>query len=120
MINVGELIYDPDFCQIITIVRNETKVVDYKEVLKQSTFKVTGIITVDNKSAEMQDAADWISGQINVFTKDALKVSSKYIDGSRYIGDVVLFEGKNYKVDSILPDMQYGFCKSICTLIERN
>lgn len=120
MINVGELIYDPDFCQTITVVRNETVVVDYKEVLKQSTFKVTGIITVGDKAVSMEGAGDWISGSINVFTKDALKVSSKSVDGSRYIGDIVQFEGKNYKVDDVLPDMQYGFCKSKCTLIERN
>ena len=120
MINVGELIYDPDFCQTITVVRNETVVVDYKEVLKQSTFKVTGIITADNKTVSMEPAGDWIGGSINVFTKDALKVASLAIDGKRYIGDIVLFEGKSYKVDEILPDMQYGFCKSKCTLLERN
>lgn len=120
MINVRELIYDPDFCQKIKVIRTKAIVDNHREFYDQESFSVTGVITVDERETNMQPSADFVSGRIKVFTEKPLNVTSLSKDGTRYIGDIVVFEGNNYKVESVLPDTQYGFSRAVCVLIERN
>lgn len=120
MINVGELIYDPDFCQTITVKRTKCSIVNHRASYVESTFQVTAVVTIaDVKTLEMLPEADKLSGAINVFTENELYVTSNR-EESAYISDIVYFEGKTFKVANTLGDMQYGFCRSVCVLIERS
>lgn len=120
MINVGELIYDPDFCQTITVERTSCQIVNHRAEYSSSTFNVTGVITIaDSKTLQMLPEADRLSGAINVFTEKELYITSHQETGP-YISDIIHFEGKNYKIMNSFGDMQYGFCKSTCILMERS
>ena len=52
MINISELITDPDFCQPngIKITRFTTKVVNHIPVETKSKLTVSGIITIDSEN----------------------------------------------------------------------
>lgn len=118
MINVSELIADPDFTQPngVTIERTTYTVVNHQTVKETSTIKKIGIITIANDlDLEMKDEADIIKEAIHVFTYDPLFVTSRNaISGTTNYSDVVLFRGNKYKVMSVLNDEQYGFCMATC------
>lgn len=116
MINISELITDPDFCQQngIKITRSTTKVVNHKQVEEKVDLVVSGIITIDNENEDsLLSEADLNSERIHVFTFDRLKtVGEDREDGAIYASDIVHFEGVDYIVRYCLNDKQYGFCRS--------
>ena len=100
MINISELITDPDFCQPngIKITRFTTKVVNHVPVETEDS---------------MLDQADLNKERIHVFTHQRLKCTGRdKLDGKDYSSDVVHFNGNDYIVRYCLDDAQYGFCRS--------
>lgn len=125
MINVSELIGDPDFTQPngVTVRRTKYVVQNHKLVETEETLRFVGIITIaDDASDTMEPTADFLHERINVFTYDRLYITGKErpIDQEEFISDIVVFEGKNYKVDSVLNDVQYGFSRARCTVLEND
>lgn len=122
MINVRELITDPDFCQKIKVTRTKAEIYNYVPRQTQTSFFVTGIITIaDDKDLQMLPQADRLSGAINVFTEQELYVTHYNSEENQaYISDIIDFEGETYKVAYQLGDMQYGFCRSTCVRMERS
>lgn len=116
MINISELIGDPDFCQPngISITRTTTKIVNHKVVESPAEIKLVGIITIDSENEDsLLSEADLNSERIHVFTYDRLKtVGIDKTDGIEYAADVVHFNGNDYIVRYCLDDAQYGFCRS--------
>jgi len=115
MINIAELITDPDFCQTITIKRTSIVITNHREVPTEATLTTTGIITIYNdKSSQLLPEANRSSEEIHVFTKIALYTTS--LQGStQYQADKIVFNGDNYLVQSALNDLQYGFCRATAT-----
>lgn len=124
MINVKELITDPDFCQPngITIMRSTTEIVDHRPKKNTEQIKVAGIITISNENTdELLPEADRNSEHIHVFTRERLKtVGCDKLDGKEYGADIVVFNGANYIVRYCLDDAQYGFCRSTAVKIEQD
>lgn len=116
MINISELITDPDFCQPngISITRSTTEIVNHVPVEVPKEIKVQGIITIasENEDSLLEDA-DLNSERIHVFTFQRLKtVGVDKLDGKTYSADIVHFNGADYIVRYCLDDAQYGFCRS--------
>lgn len=116
MINISELIGDPDFCQPngIKITRTKTSIKNHKIVEQKFGLKLTGIITVDSENEDsLLSEADLNSERIHVFTYDRLKtVGIDKKDGIEYGADIVHFNGNDYIVRYCFDDAQYGFCRS--------
>ena len=122
MINVSELINDPDFTQPggVNVRRRKTSVVDFEQPIEESEFNVIGIITIANDlSAELGDYFDEDSEYINVFTYMPL-FTTGLGDGKNganvgqgYLSDIVLWKGKEYKVIKVKNDSEYGFAQNL-------
>lgn len=116
MINISELINDPDFCQPngISVTRTITSIVNHRISEETTDIKLTGIITIaDENEDSMLSEADLNSERIHVFTYNRLKtVGIDKLDGKEYGADIVHFNGNDYIVRYCLDDAQYGFCRS--------
>ena len=124
MINVSELIEDPDFCQPrgITIKRTKQNISDHRVVETIETLRVQGIITISNENEdELLPESDRNKESIHVFTYNRLKCTGKdKKDGINYGSDIVVWNGNEYIVRYCLDDAQYGFCRSTAVKIEQN
>lgn len=116
MINISELINDPDFCQPngISVTRTVTSIVNHRVSEETTDIKLTGIITIaDENEDSMLSEADLNSERIHIFTYNRLKtVGIDKLDGKEYGADIVHFNGNDYIVRYCLDDAQYGFCRS--------
>ena len=116
MINISELINDPDFCQPngISVTRTTTSIVNHRVSEETVDIKLTGIITIaDENEDSMLSEADLNSERIHIFTYNRLKtVGIDKLDGKEYGADIVHFNGNEYIVRYCLDDAQYGFCRS--------
>lgn len=122
MINVSELIEDPDFCQPkgISITRSFYTVQNHKPVLETEDIVVPGIIiTSAENSDELLPEADRNSEQIHVYTYDRLKtVGVDSVDGKKYSADIINYNNKKYVVRYCLNHSQFGYCRSTAVKIE--
>ena len=116
MINISELINDPDFCQPngISVTRTVTSIVNHRVSEETIDIKLTGIITIaDENEDSMLSEADLNSERIHIFTYNRLKtVGIDKLDGKEYGAAIVHFNGNDYIVRYCLDDAQYGFCRS--------
>lgn len=124
LINVSELINDPDFAQPngISVVRRKCTIQDHVPVVEKEELKLAGVITISRESElSMTGAKDINVEEIHVFTYSRLYTTGRLdetaIDG--YLSDLVLYRGKYFKVMQCLDDEQYGFCMSNCVQTEQ-
>lgn len=124
MINVSELIGDPDFAQLngVKVTRSTVEVVNHQQVKTSKEIKLTGIITIsDENTDEPLDEADMNKEKIHIFTYNRLKtVGIDKVDGKNYAADIVHFNGADYIVRFCLDDAQYGFCRSTAVKLEQD
>ena len=124
MINVSELIGDPDFAQPngVKVTRSTVEVVNHQQVKTSKEIKLTGIITISDKNTdEPLDEADMNKEKIHIFTYNRLKtVGVDKVDGKNYAADIVHFNGADYIVRFCLDDAQYGFCRSTAVKLEQD
>lgn len=124
MINVSELIGDPDFAQPngVKVTRSTVEVVNHQQVKTSKEIKLTGIITIsDENTDEPLDEADMNKEKIHIFTYNRLKtVGVDKVDGKNYAADIVHFNGADYIVRFCLDDAQYGFCRSTAVKFEQD
>lgn len=120
MINVSELIIDPDFAQPdgVNFTRYETEVVNHRQKTVEREYNVPGIITVEDNVEDMKDFASINTERIHVFTYEKL-LSTGYNreTDTEYQSDVVHFNGSDYVVMESQDNRQYGFYKSIAEKI---
>lgn len=124
MINVSELIGDPDFAQPngVKVTRSTVEVVNHQQVKTSKEIKLTGIITIsDENTDEPLGEADMNKEKIHIFTYNRLKtVGVDKVDGKNYAADIVHFNGADYIVRFCLDDAQYGFCRSTAVKLEQD
>ena len=124
MINISELINDPDFCQPngISVTRTTTSIVNHRVSEETTDIKLAGIITIaDENEDSMLSEADLNSERIHIFTYNRLKtVGIDKLDGKEYGADIVHFNGNDYIVRYCLDDAQYGFCRSTAVKLRPN
>ena len=120
MINIGELITDPDFAQPggINIIRRKCEIVNHRPVPTETVLNVPGIITIaSDTSVEKLPEADRSTEDIHIFTHEQLLTTGRKDDVAvnDYLSDIVVWQGVKYIVMSCMDDTQYGFCWSTAT-----
>jgi len=122
LLNIAELITDPDFCQDFTIIRRTGVWQNARFITTDEEIPCYGII--DPKATEeMQFNPDGvlIRGLIKVYTHMNLYTTHKSsseasLDG--YISDMVVWQGKNYIVLDEDNYSDYGYRAFTCQLEE--
>ena len=118
MINVAELITDPDFSQVITVTRRTAEIVNHRYIDTPSTFKCPAVITINNPKSITNDIQfNRDEESINVFTNKELYTTGEY-SSTKNISDVVEFEGHKYKITTVKNYGKNGFYHSICERME--
>lgn len=116
MINVGELIHDPDFCTNFTILRNllgEWIEGRYSE-LKQR-LEVEGIVTATtSKDMEMLPEGDRTHG-LKTFYVDA--ETELRLTDDETMSDICEYKGQRYRLLQVFEYGDYGYYKAIGTRI---
>lgn len=118
MINVSELINDPDFTQPngVDIVRRKCEVENHLQKTTEEKFNVRAIVTIsDEAKKEMLDYADRIEEAIHVFTYKPLYTTGKISEepnSDGYLSDIVIWKGIQYTVMSCLDYEMQGYCRS--------
>lgn len=119
MINVGELITDPDFCQTFTVYRNigfwsSEGIFETSE----TSFRTTGVITpLKTKELDQLPEGDRIQGGVNIYTNVALFTThlkaAATTDG--YVSDEVVWQNERWKIVNTANFVDYGYYKSVST-----
>lgn len=120
MINIGELITDPDFSQPggINIIRRKCEIVNHRPVPTETALNVPGIITIaSDTSVEKLPEADRSTEDIHIFTHEQLFTTGRKDDVAvnGYLSDIVIWQDVKYIVMKCMDDTQYGFCRSTAT-----
>ena len=109
MINVRELINDPDFAQPngINIIRRTVEII---------------ITIASDTTINMTDTADRSIEEIHVFTYKPLMTTGRTDDEAvnGFLSDLVVWQNVKYKVIDCMDDAQYGFCRSTATKIRQD
>jgi len=114
MIDVSELIYDPDFSQEITVQRKIGDWVKGKFVEEQSTLVFTGIICPANAQEINQvPEGDRVTGMMKFHTVDEVFTTKE--TGT---SDVIDWRGKHYRVINVTPYVDYGCFSSLGVYME--
>ena len=122
MINVSELINDPDFTQPngVQVKRRKTVVEDFEQKVEETEFKMIGIITIaDDLRTELGDYFDDSAEYINIFTYLPL-FTTGIGDGKNganvgqgYLSDIVIWKDQEYKVIKVKNNSQYGYAQNV-------
>jgi len=114
MISVGEIIFDPDFLQEITVQRKLGEWVKGRFVEEQSTLVFTGIVCPANAQEISQvPEGDRVTGMMKFHTID--EVFTTIETGT---SDVIIWRGKHYRVINVTPYVDYGYFISLGVYME--
>ena len=116
LIDVSELLTDPDFTNSVTLIRRSSTVNSYGEnVMTETSSTITAVVQgAGTESLERVPEGARLSDLIDVFYKGALHAESP----GGY-ADVIVWSGKRYQVAEVVEDfLNYGagFTKAICKL----
>lgn len=125
MINIGELITDPDFAQPggVNFIRRKCDIVNHRPSVTETVMNVPGIITIaSDTSVEKLPEADRSTEDIHIFTHEQLFTTGRKDDVAvnDYLSDIVVWQGVKYIVMKCMDDTQYGFCRSTATKLEQD
>ena len=125
MIDISELINDPDFAQPngVNVIRTQYTISNHQFVENPINLNFAGIITIaDDTSTDKTETADKNSEKIHVFTYNPLYLTGyPSVDSQEmFLSDIVVFEGNQYSVDAVLNDSQYGFCRATCSKLRQD
>lgn len=120
MINISELITDPDFAQPngISFERTTIEIVNHRPVPTTNEYNIPGIITIgDLNTNTLQQNGNQNTEAIHTYTLEPLLPVGESSDEA-YLADIVLFNGQRYQVTTCLNDGQYGFYHSTANKID--
>lgn len=113
MIDLSELVDDPDFAQEFTLLRSTGNFVDGRWVENpKTTVVMTGVITpMSARELQQMPEADRVIGSINIYTLQPLYTTT---GGSpQRTSDQILWKGHYYKLFQINDYSDFGFYHSI-------
>lgn len=116
MIDVCELIDDPDFCQDFTVIRSTGSWVNGDFVVTTpSTLTMTGVIEpMNTRDMQQLPEGDRITGALNVYTTEPLYTTrlNQSTGNSGGLSDEVVWGGENYKIIQVQNFSDYGYFKA--------
>ena len=118
LINVGELINDPDFAQSFTITRRSGTWENGRFIPVETTIEASGIISPqDTSELDLAPDGSMIRGRIKVWTHTQLYITVQDTPtGESYISDEVNWQGNQYLVILDNNYSDYGYYSYICQL----
>lgn len=116
LIDVSELLTDPDFTNTVTLIRRASTVNTYGEnVMTETQSMITAVVQGANtESLERVPEGARLSDLIDVYYKGQLTAESP----SGY-ADIIVWGGKRYQVFEVVEDFMNfgaGFTKAVCKL----
>ncbi|MHC3068679.1 hypothetical protein [Klebsiella pneumoniae] len=116
LIDVSELLTDPDFTNTVTLIRRASTVNTYGEnVMTETQSTITAVVQGANtESLERVPEGARLSDLIDVYYKGQLTAESP----SGY-ADIIVWGGKRYQVFEVVEDFMNfgaGFTKAVCKL----
>jgi hypothetical protein len=116
LIDVSELLTDPDFTNTATLIRRSSTVNTYGEnTMVETSSSITAVVQGANtESLERVPEGARLSDLIDVYYKGQLTAESP----GGY-ADIIVWQGKRYQVFEVVEDfMNYGagFTKAVCKL----
>lgn len=116
LIDVSELLTDPDFTNTVTLIRRASTVDTYGEnVMTETQSTITAVVQGANtESLERVPEGARLSDLIDVYYKGQLTTESP----SGY-ADIIVWGGKRYQVFEVVEDFMNfgaGFTKAVCKL----
>lgn len=116
MINVSELVVDPDFAQPYTYIRRKITWENGRKTTTETTYSSTGVIIASElKNMDLIPQGVTTSGQITLWTHTQLLVTSSD-NGEDYLSDIVLYKGVRYIVHNDRNLNEYGYNRYSCTV----
>lgn len=119
-LDVTDVLLDPDFCDYTLVCTRNTQTVDADGFATNVSQDIpfNGVVTVDRSlEAKRMAAGQFIGGAILVVTQFRLTQGKSGLDA-----DVVLYNGRHYRVTFVDPYTSYGagFVQAHCELMEFN
>lgn len=116
LIDVSELLTDPDFTNTVTLIRRASTVNTYGEnVMTETQSTITAVVQGANtESLERVPEGARLSDLIDVYYKGQLTAESP----GGY-ADIIVWQGKRYQVFEVVEDFMNfgaGFTKAVCKL----
>lgn len=116
LIDVSELLTDPDFTNTVTLIRRASTVNTYGEnAMTETQSTITAVVQGANtESLERVPEGARLSDLIDVYYKGQLTAESP----SGY-ADIIVWGGKRYQVFEVVEDFMNfgaGFTKAVCKL----
>ncbi|TKU47862.1 head-tail adaptor [Citrobacter sp. wls757] len=119
-LDVTDVLLDPDFCDYTLVCTRNAQTVDADGFTTNVSQDIpfNGVVTVDRSlEAKRMAAGQSIGGAILVVTQFRLTQGRSGLDA-----DVVLYNGRHYRVTFVDPYTSYGagFVQAHCELVEFN
>lgn len=115
MINLSSVIHSPYFAQTFSILRT-SGTWDNGVFVKGTPTTVTfeGIITVASpKDLSIVAEADRRGGGMRILTTEPIYATGE--ESTSGFSDILLWNGKQWRIQSVTPDSDWGFYRGICT-----
>lgn len=113
MIDVAELIHDPDFCVNFNIFRKSGSWVKGRWITEDEIIPVTGIVTaVNSKDLQILAEGDRTNGLKTFYAIEELRGSS-----DKATADVCEYKGKQYRLIQDFDYSDFGYYKAIGTFL---
>lgn len=120
MINIAEMILDPDFVQSYTVRRNVGTWVGGRFVETPTTLEFQGVVMPANvQDVQMLPEGDRISGLINFYTTSENPfLISRADNGVSGTSDQLIWRGNNYRILQVYDYQDYGYQLAIGTRMD--
>ena len=114
MINIAELITDPDFAQSYTVVRSVGGWVQGRFVKTEQSLLFTGpIIAANQKEVNMLPEGDRVAGMMVFYTTADNPFLMSRVEGEEGLSDQPIWRGDRYKLLQVYQYDDYGYQKAI-------
>jgi len=109
MINVAELIHDPDFVQSFTVFRKTGEWVDGEWIPGEKEIRMQGVVVAANTKDLLQvPEGDRVKGVMAFYATEPLLVTHE-----KGTADEVVWHGERYRLFQIWPYVDYGYYKAL-------
>ena len=126
LLDVSEVLLDPDFMDTSLVCHRQVQTVDGDNFAKNTPQDIpfSGVVTVDRSlEARRMAAGQNISGAILIVTQFRLTQGQPGTDSSPHLdADTVTYDGRDYRVTFVDPYTRYGagFVQAHCELVDFN
>lgn len=116
MINISEIIDDPDFAQAFTLVRSVGTYTLGRFVYTTTTLNRYGVILpMTSKEITQLATGDALQGYIKVFCLDPIYTTRLDTAGDGGgLSDEIVWQGENHKVLSVQQYSDFGYWQASC------